>query len=316
MAEMSSTESEWLSQLTAMRQAIMKLNLPKNDINNGTCYGSNLELDFDDDDFFSTAMTDNIWDVISSDDDETGDDLDDIHGVPLFPPAVTYDYHWLESRCNALADRRPGLPADELSHQIAALLATDSGDDELQMSLVEVVGFDDLDFVIELITRRKELICSSSNSGHAPANGAVDGELQTRAERERTLRQQDYNHKHAPLPAAQNREDPKYPHVYNAYDSRNTLALGERSTGYLWAQRRLKSSYTPNMLSQLQNLTLWGRTRNWYRYPRWTGFAGALSRDIKHLTGCRVYCMMWLIKRTKTCLSAPLQALVKPTQQC
>ncbi|OXV11829.1 hypothetical protein Egran_00414 [Elaphomyces granulatus] len=231
MAEMSSTESEWLSQLTAMRQAIMKLNLPKNDINNGTCYGSNLELDFDDDDFFSTAMTDNIWDVISSDDDETDDDLDDIHGVPLFPPAVTYDYHWLESRCNALADRRPGLPADELSHQIATLLATDSGDDELQMSLVEVVGFDDLDFVIELITHRKEFIYSSSNGGHAPANGAVAGELQTRAERERTLRQQDYNHKHAPLPAAQNREEPKYPHVYNAYDSRNTLALGGKKYG-------------------------------------------------------------------------------------
>ncbi|KAN0068688.1 Sec63 Brl domain containing protein [Elaphomyces granulatus] len=231
MAEMSSTESEWLSQLTAMRQAIMKLNLPKNDINNGTCYGSNLELDFDDDDFFSTAMTDNIWDVISSDDEETDDDLDDIHGVPLFPPAVTYDYHWLESRCNALADRRPGLPADELSHQIATLLATDSGDDELQMSLVEVVGFDDLDFVIELITHRKEFIYSSSNSGHAPANGAVAGELQTRAERERTLRQQDYNHKHAPLPAAQNREEPKYPHVYNAYDSRNTLALGGKKYG-------------------------------------------------------------------------------------
>ena len=230
MAEMSSTESQWLSQLAAMRQAIMKLNIPKNDINDGICYGSNLELDFDDEDFFSAAA-DNIWDVISSDEEESGDDLDDINGVPLPPSTVTYDHRWIESRCNALADRRPGLTADELSHQITALLATDSGDDELQMSLAEVVGFDDLDFVIELITHRKEFIYSDSNNSHAPANGAVASALQTRAEREHTLRQQDYIHKNAPLPAAQNREEPKYPHVYNAYDSRNTLAVGGKKYG-------------------------------------------------------------------------------------
>jgi antiviral helicase SLH1 len=113
MAEMSSTESQWLSQLAAMRQAIMKLNLLKNDINDGICYGSNLELDFDDEDFFSAA-TDNIWDVISSDEEESGDDLDDINGVFLFPSTVTYDYRWIESRCKDLDYRRPGLPADEL----------------------------------------------------------------------------------------------------------------------------------------------------------------------------------------------------------
>lgn len=81
-------ESQWLAQLTAMREAIADLKLPKDPAQDQLSYGSDLELDLDED-YSSPGTVDDIWDVISSD-DETSDDLDDINGVPL-PPSLGYD---------------------------------------------------------------------------------------------------------------------------------------------------------------------------------------------------------------------------------
>lgn len=229
MAGATSAESQWLTQLSAMRQAIAELKLPKDDpAKDQLSYGSDLDLDLDED-YSSPGTVDDIWDVLSSD-DESLDELDDINGVPL-PPTTAYDRAWLESKCQALATQKPGINAGELVQQIAAVLAADSSDDELQMSLAEIVGFDDLDFVIDLIAHRKEILASTAPKGQAQTNGLFAGRLQTRAEREQALRQQDYEHKHAPLAPAQNREEPKYPHVYKTYDARNTLSLGGKKYG-------------------------------------------------------------------------------------
>lgn len=164
-------ESQWLTQLAAMREAIAGLKLPKSPAQDELSYGSDLELDLDED-YSSPATVDDIWDVISSD-DETSDDLDEINGVPL-PTTAAYDRAWLEEKCLDLTARNPGLDAGELAQQITATLATDSGDDELQMSLAEIVGFDDLDLVIELIAHRAEILSSKDSGPEAQTDGLID----------------------------------------------------------------------------------------------------------------------------------------------
>ena len=64
------------------------------------------------------------------------------------------------------------------------------------------------------------------SSAQAPklSNG-LHGRLQTRKEREATLRRRDYEHKHATLGPALNRDGPQYPNIYKAHNAGNTLGL-------------------------------------------------------------------------------------------
>ena len=102
-------------------------------------------------------------------------------------------------------------------------------DDELQLSLVNLIGFDDLDFVIEIIERRGEIIATNSKA-IAPANGVLL-HIQTKEEREAALRQQDFEHKTATLGPALKRDGPEYPHVYKAHSAGNTLDVRGRKYG-------------------------------------------------------------------------------------
>ncbi|KAJ5101298.1 hypothetical protein NUU61_003520 [Penicillium alfredii] len=227
MENIAATESQWLSQLAVMRQAIADLKLPK-EPHESISYGSDIDLDLDDD-YSSPGTVDDVWDVISSD-DETSDDLDELNGVPL-PQASLYGRSWLQDKCMDLAVRNSSMDAGELAQQIIAALATDIQDDELQMSLAEIVGFDDLDLVIELIAHRAEILSDKPTRGGPQTDGLMGGMLQTRAERELALRQHDYEHKTAPLMAAQTRSEPVYPHVFKMHDSRNLLAAGGKKYG-------------------------------------------------------------------------------------
>ena len=102
-------------------------------------------------------------------------------------------------------------------------------DDELQLSLVNLIGFDDLDFVIEIIEHRGEIIATDSKA-IAPANGVLL-HIQTKEEREAALRQQDFEHKTATLGPALKRDGPEYPHVYKAHSAGNTLDVRGRKYG-------------------------------------------------------------------------------------
>ena len=230
------SQTQWLSQLASMRQAIADLNLPKP----AEPFLDNLDID---EAYSSPATVDDIWDIISSD-DETTDDFDDINGVPLSPTAA-YDQTWLEEKCTDLSIRKPGIDPTELAQHILAALAADSADDELQMALVEIVGFDDLDLVIELIAHRAEILSQKPSAVEAQTDGLAAGRLLTKAEREHALRVQDYEHKHAALLPAQSRSEPIYPHVFKSHDSRNTLALGGKKYGLpLGSQQVDEQRYT------------------------------------------------------------------------
>lgn len=102
-------------------------------------------------------------------------------------------------------------------------------DDELQISLADILGYDDLDFIIELVSQRSQVRASDPHNS-SPPNG-VFGHLQSRKQREQALHHQDYEHKTASLHPVQNRIDEQYPHVYRVHSAGNTLAVGGRKYG-------------------------------------------------------------------------------------
>ncbi|CAG8248345.1 unnamed protein product [Penicillium nalgiovense] len=212
MDSIAATESQWLTQLAAMRQAIADLKLPQALPIESISYGSDIDLDIDDD-YSSPGTNDDVWDIISSD-DETSDDLDDLDGLDglHLAPGSSYNRFWLEDKCQDLAIRNSTMDAAELAQQVIATLAADSNDEELQMSLAEVVGFDDLDLVIDLIAHRGEILSDKGPRLESQTDGLMAGRLQTRSEREHALRQRDFEHKHAALMPAQTRSEPSYPH--------------------------------------------------------------------------------------------------------
>lgn len=214
-----SAEAQWVAQLAVMRDALADLKLPTAQTNNGqgSHYGS--DIDFDDEDT-SGNSGDDVWDFISDDDDDQySSDLIDGHDITT-TSNTGYGPQWLKSKCVGFASRRQGLAPEDLQEQIMALLASDSVEEELQSTLTDIVGFDDLDFVIELISHRKEITAPSPFS----SNGEdMHGLLLTKRQREEALRQRDYEHKNATLGPSLDRDGPQYPHVYKVHSAGNTL---------------------------------------------------------------------------------------------
>lgn len=213
---MDAAEAQWREQMASMRAALADLKLPDIPLN-ATPYGS--DIDFDDDEFTSGNSGDDVWDFISeSEEDVYGSDPNE--HVTLEMDAGNHGPAWLRSRCIGFTSRKQGLSAEDLQEQIMALLASDSGEEELQSTLTDIVGFDDLDFVVELLAHRKDIIASPFSPNK---DDSIFGKLQTKRQREEALRKRDYEHKHATLGPSLDRDGPQYPHVYKAHATGNTL---------------------------------------------------------------------------------------------
>jgi antiviral helicase SLH1 len=107
---------------------------------------------------------------------------------------------------------------ERLAGQTTAYLGAD---EELQMMLVDVVGYEELDLVADLLSHRKDL----ERSAQTPRAGTdVIGRLQNKVEREEAFRRKDWEHKHAALAPALDRKGPQYPHVYRTHEAGNKLS--------------------------------------------------------------------------------------------
>lgn len=95
------------------------------------------------------------------------------------------------------------------------------------MILAHIVGYDDLDTVIELIARRK----NNTTFPHEASNKDFLGYLQSKEERDRALRRNDSEHKSAVLRPTQDREGVQYPHIYKVHQAGNLLSAGGRKYG-------------------------------------------------------------------------------------
>lgn len=213
-----------------MRQAIADLKL---DQSNDETHQYGRDIVIDDDDLLGGSSSDDLWNVFSEDeDDEYTSDM--IDGFEDYRPdrgveGGGFDQVWLRSKCLAFASRKAGLDSEELRQQLLSMLASDMTDDELQMSLADTTGYDDLDFVIELISHRKKVLGPES-----PADGPTNGllsHLHTKQQKEQVLQRQDRAHKSASLGPALKRQGPQYPHVYKTHSAGNTLAAGGKKYG-------------------------------------------------------------------------------------
>jgi antiviral helicase SLH1 len=224
---LDTAEVQWQTQLAEMRAALADLKLPQKDNGEMLFYGSDIGFD-DDDDFTSGNSGDDVWDFISEGDEALySSDLNE----DLVSEELTQGYgpQWLKSKCIGFAEKKQGLSGEDLQEQIMALLASDSVEEELQSTLTDIIGFDDLDFVIELISHRKEII---SQGPFSTNQSGVLGRLQTKRQREEALRQRDYEHKHAELGPALHRDEVQYPHVYKVHATAgNTLDSRGRKYG-------------------------------------------------------------------------------------
>ena len=89
--------------------------------------------------------------------------------------------------------------------------------------LADVVGYEELDLVADLISHRHD-IARSRHKLAATHESAIPSRLMTKAEREEALRRQDWEHKTTSLTPAMDRQGPQYPHVYRTHDAGNKLS--------------------------------------------------------------------------------------------
>jgi antiviral helicase SLH1 len=132
---LDTAESQWLSQLAAMRAAIAELKLPKPDLD-AVEYGTDLLLN---EEVVDVTGRDNLWDIISdlSEDEYISEDADEI---PVISPD-SFDFHgrydesWLAAKCMAISNKSSGLDAYALQTQIEEILASkSSGEDNCRVS--------------------------------------------------------------------------------------------------------------------------------------------------------------------------------------
>lgn len=231
-----SAQAQWLSQMEAMKAALASLNLPKT--------SDATAVDWEDDDkdygYSSTASAGNdVWDFISDSElgdiaFDSGDLMDGTDGLDETP----YGPSWLSTRCSAVALTKGGVDAGVFQSEITHILASSRTQDELQSSLTDLIGFDDLDFVTELLSHREEIVAAL-----VPQDQPAGGRLLTRSQREDALRRQDVQHKTVGLAPAQAKE-PQYPHVYKAYNAGNTLShSGKRFALPAGSQRKEFEKY-------------------------------------------------------------------------
>lgn len=224
-------ESQWLAQLAAMRATIAEIKSQHTTgyVNGETqAYGHDTVID-EDEDATNTEPANDIWEISSNDEAEVSSvSSDDLQAAYVLEHIVVpHSQDWLRVRCQALEDKRGG-DVHSLYDEIRSLLASDASDTGLQVILADMLGYEDLDFIIQLINHRRE-VCETLNGSRTPQS--IFNRLQTREERDKELRVQDYNHKTAALPAARHRKDPQYPHVYCAHSAGNTISHGGRKYG-------------------------------------------------------------------------------------
>lgn len=208
--------SQWLEQLSAMRKAIAELQLPHaNDSFETT--SSDFEIDS-----AEYSPVEDIWDLISDEDDDEYSEESEINSLATpytAGKAQTGTKDWLKERCVDISSKGNGLDAQTIEEQITAVLASDSNNEELQTTLVDLLSFDELDFVSELLANRNSILSSPQ-----PSKEPHRSNLLSKAEREARLRQSDIEHKTATLASAQDRTKPTYPHVYRSHEGGNTLS--------------------------------------------------------------------------------------------
>lgn len=233
----SDAEARWREHFAAMKSALAELKLPANGI-------PQEESDFDLDDAFTSGNSgDDVWDFIEDSEEDlwSSDFIENING---HSDDESPGPAWFAKQCTAVSSKRDGLSPDAFQAQILEILTSNHSEEEVHSLLIDLVGFDDLDFVIEVISRKSEIVSSFTQNGGQQAGNR----LLTKAEREEALRQKDWDHKNAALGSTMHKEV-QYPHVYRAHAAGNTLShSGKRYALPTGSERNLFEKYEEIMV--------------------------------------------------------------------
>ncbi|EFY99022.1 SEC63/Brl and DEAD/DEAH box helicase domain protein [Metarhizium robertsii] len=230
--DLVAAEAEWREQFAAMQTALANLKLP-------TLSKAEESYPDDDDDLegFSSGNDDHdVWDFISdTEQDEYSSDLVDVDvdGVGAAEPESAL--HWFLDASAGIAANN-NLSPDVFQNQIMSVLGSGEPDYELQSHLTDLVGFDHLDFVIDVLSKKDVLVAESNGRGE---KHPTSRRLLNKSEREAALKRQDFAHKTASLSPASKKE-PHYPHVYRSYQAGNTLSFAGKKYGLPVGSERLQ----------------------------------------------------------------------------
>ncbi|CAG8625487.1 3625_t:CDS:10, partial [Funneliformis caledonium] len=147
-------QEEWKTNLSNFKEILQKSRSIQNEFRDDELledeYGSDLVYN----NLPSTYYYDDYSDSDSGTHDEDLDfDLD---------KNVSYDKEWLLGQCRlhiaSFCDADGAITPERLCTSIFTLLRSDMGDDDIQTELVDLIGFDNLNFVITLVTKRLTIL--------------------------------------------------------------------------------------------------------------------------------------------------------------
>ncbi|RPA71984.1 Sec63-domain-containing protein [Ascobolus immersus RN42] len=233
---MDDFESQWQIQMMEMRSALEEVKRFNSKAAEAPLYGEDLGLD--DSDFEDG----NISDEFLADFEQNGSSDTD------YEDGAGYDRDWLADKCVELANKRGGggaIPASILEETLVEQLSSSKDDNQLQEALFETVGFDDFDFISELLAHRQEIL-----QPRKKVMMTADGHrILSPEELEEQLRKQDREHKSRALGPKLASEVENYPHIYRAHDAGNTLdAFGHKY--------RLPPGSTTTQYSKYEEITV------------------------------------------------------------
>ncbi|PWW75443.1 Sec63-domain-containing protein [Tuber magnatum] len=210
---------QWLGHLSRMDDALVHLlafpgsHLPPS-------FEHGLDLPLHEEHVESFPIADDFFDELSRDDAlsslSTGD----------AKRSLSYDHSWLLAKCDAISTHwRSGITPVDLRESLLNLLGSTDHDQGLQSRLVDLLGLDELDFIMDLMAHRAELAplglpCPSQRPLSVPDSAP---RLLTREERDQALRRSELEHKSFPLGPQLSQPPTSYPHVYRVHDAGNTL---------------------------------------------------------------------------------------------
>ncbi|KAI1747940.1 Sec63 Brl domain-containing protein [Xylaria castorea] len=250
MSSMSDAEAQWRAQFAAMKSALADLKLPKQHQNSDSALG--VDTDFYDEELTSGNSGDDVWDFISESEEDlySSDFIDDTNGIL---DNGNDEISWFSKQCSAISAKKGGLSPDVFQAQILDALSSSRSEGEVQSLLTDLIGFDDLDFIIQVLSRKDEILSApTARETQGPA-----GRLLTKTERDEALRRKDFEHKNATLAPTMHKEE-QYPHVYKKHNAGNTLSHSGKKYGLpAGSERRQFEKYEEYFIPAGKPGTLW-----------------------------------------------------------
>ncbi|KAI1128125.1 Sec63 Brl domain-containing protein [Nemania abortiva] len=251
MSSMSDAEAQWRAQFAAMKSAMAELDLLRREIPESA---SGTDAEFYDEELTSGNSGDDVWDFISDTEEDlwSSDFIDGTNGIPDDEGSGS-GISWFSKQCSAISAKKDGLSPDAFQAQILDVLSSSRSEGEVQSLLTDLIGFDDLDFVIQVLSRKDEILSGST----AKDIHGQTSRLLTRAEREEALRRRDFEHKNAALAPSMYKEE-HYPHVYKRHNAGNTLNHAGKKYGLpVGSERRQFEKYEEYFVPAGKPGTLW-----------------------------------------------------------